>query len=86
MVHDEAFRIEAAHARTRINALVVQAGPRFRTIRAQHTLGPALVVRITEVVLQTATGTGIVAHVTLGVHAARRRIARIHNFRFALYW
>lgn len=85
MVHDEAFRVQTTHARARIDAFVVQTCPSIRTVRAEHTLRPALVIRITVVILHTSAGTCVVAYITFRVYATRGWIAGIYYFWFTVY-
>lgn len=78
--------IEAAGIGAGIAAFHVDAGLAAGTVGILHALRAAVDVRITEVVLDAATGAGTVAHATNGIRTTGRWVAWIggcvwhHNY------
>ena len=69
VVDHVALGVGSAHANARVTALVTEAGLVSRTLRAQHTLGLALDVRVAVEVLAA----GAFTVVAVGVGTARAR-------------
>lgn len=74
-----ALGIEAAHARARIRALVVDARPIASALVVRDALGTTAAVRIAEIASQTQARTGAILFFANGVRTARRRRARLRR-------
>lgn len=82
MVGSEALCLGAACARTRIGALLVDARPVERTVGVAEAFGSTADVRIAVVFGQAfAVGVGVL-DATVGVAAARRRLAGVGGRRW----
>ena len=80
MVLHGAGGVGAAHSRTRVHTVLLDAGQVPWALGVHHALRLALDVRVAGVV-QDAGAAGRTSHVTAhGVGAAWRRVARLHDF------
>lgn len=61
----------ATHARTGIDALLVDAGTRLGAIRVDYTLGATLHVGISKVFGHALAGRGLIAFLANGIQATR---------------
>ena len=75
VVHHLAVRVLAAGPRTRVHALVANASPVGRAVRVDHTLGPAALVRVADVLGQTGARSRAVLLAADGVRSTRRGFA-----------
>ena len=77
MVHDAALGAVAAHAGTRVPALVAVAGLGAVAVRVRDTLGLAALVRVAVVVGSAAADAEAVVHAAFGVGATATLVARV---------
>ena len=83
MILHSALGAEAAHATTRVDALVALAGLGAVTVGVHHTLGLAALIWVAEVLWQTAAYANAVVHTALGVRTAFSRVTGVlllHNW------
>lgn len=81
VVDNETAGILAAHTRTRVLALLIDARLLLATLGAEYALGPAIRRRTNHIGQTTADGV-VVNGAALTVQAARRRMAWVFDGRF----
>lgn len=69
MIEDRTQSAVAAHARTRIDTLLVDAGARLGAIRVDYTLGTTLDIGVSKVFRHALAGGSLVAFLANGIQA-----------------
>ena len=80
MVLNPAMSINSAHPRTRVNTFEILARPVGRAFRICGALWPTGHVGVSKISSDTLAAGGVPLLGTLGVYAARRRVARVQRF------
>lgn len=77
MVIDNAFRINAASARTRVSALVIAARFIHWTFGVLHAFRPATSIRVAKVPSNACARSSAIQFFTIGIGTTGRRVARM---------
>lgn len=86
MIEDGTKGTMATHARTGIDALLVDAGTRLGAIRVDNTLGATLHIGISKVFGHALAGGSLIAFLANGIQATRTGTTGLYNLNRSCGW